>query len=342
MGVTITVQNLSSVLTDAEAEKIVAALQWQAEEQYNKSRWVTEKLAEPCDKVEFIAKGETIPADTWHLELLDTSDQPGALGYHEDQAFDKAGAPTGPAKASERTSRGLRADAPEIPLMKIFAKTSQEDGVAPSEVASHEMLEALVDPQVVKTVRTVKKPSEGRIYIVEVGDPVQETGKAAPNGEVLANFAEPAYFELDTESGGKYDYEGVLTGPVPARTPGGYLSYATEAEPENWQQEHGAHAATAPEKGAAEAEAAESEVEAEPQGEAGIFVIRARNQENGTGVTFGPAGGEGWATAVDAEGGVEELRRVGDPRLLPTFDTEVLGITSAQLAEWTVEGLPTN
>jgi len=336
-GVVITVQNLTSVLTDAEAEKIVEALQWQATEQYNKSRWVTENLATPVASVEFIAKGGTIPADSWHLELLDTSDQPGALGYHEDQAFDKAGAPTGPAKSSGRTSRGLRADAPEIPLMKIFAKTSQEDGVAPSEVASHEMLEALVDPQVVKTVRTVKKPSEGRIYIVEVGDPVQETGKAAPNGELLANFAEPAYFELDTESGGKFDYEGVLTAPVPAMSPGGYMSYATEAEPENWQQLHGA--AKAAEEPASEETAPEPEADAEP--EAGIFVIRARNRENGTGITFGSAGGEGWASATDAEAGVEELRRVGDPRLLPTFDTEVLGITPAQLAEWTVEALPT-
>jgi len=237
--VTISVQNLSTVLTDTEAEAIVEALNTQATRDYNSSCWVTQGLSAPAAAVVFVAKDEAIPADTWHMELLDTSDQEGALGYHEDEAFDKTGAPTGPKKSSNRTSRGLRADAPEIPLMKIFVKTSQEDGVQGSEVASHEMLEALVDPQVVKEVRTVKKPSEGRIYIVEVGDPVQSSGYKIGEVEV-ANFALPAYFGYEqTSNPSQYDYGKVLTAPVPAMTPGGYMSYATEEEPENWQQEFG-------------------------------------------------------------------------------------------------------
>lgn len=338
MGVTITVQNLSSVLTDAEAEKIVEALQWQADEQYNKSRWVTESLAEAVEKVELVAKGEAVPAGSWHLELLDTSDQEGALGYHEDSKFDKAGAPTGPKKSSERTSRGLRADEPELPLMKIFAKTSQEDKVAPSEVASHEMLEALVDPQVVQSVRTVKKPSEGRIYIVEVGDPVQESGKAAPNGEVLANFAEPAYFELDPDKGvTKYDHEGVLTAPVPAMTHGGYMSYATEKEPENWQQIFGSQQPAATSEEPAAASETESE---EPEADATTdFVITARAAD-GTAITFGPVGGQGFATGDAAEAGLQRLRSNPDPRLGADWTGEVVEVTTSELATWTVEGLP--
>jgi hypothetical protein len=237
--VTISVQNLSTVLSDTEAEAIVQALNTQATRDYNSSCWVTQGLAAPAAAVEFIPKGETIPADTWHMELLDTSDQEGALGYHEDEAFDKAGAPTGPKKSSNRTSRGLRADAPEIPLMKIFVKTSQEDSVQPGEVASHEMLEALVDPQVVKEVRTVNKSSEGRIYIVEVGDPVQSSGYKIGDVEV-ANFALPAYFGYPQEvNPTQYDYGHVLTEMVPAMTPGGYMSYAPASEPENWQQVFG-------------------------------------------------------------------------------------------------------
>lgn len=238
--VTISVQNLSTVLSDTDAEAIVQALNTQATRDYNASCWVTQGLAAPAQAVVFVPKGEAIPADTWHMELLDTSDQEGALGYHEDMAFDKGGAPTGPQKSSDRTSRGLRADAPEIPLMKIFVKTSQDDGVQPAEVASHEMLEALVDPQVVKSVRTVKKDSEGRIYIVEVGDPVQSTGYKIGDVEV-ANFALPAYFGYPQEvNPTQYDYGHVLTSPVPAMTPGGYMSYAPESEPENWQQLFGA------------------------------------------------------------------------------------------------------
>lgn len=243
-AVVITVQNLSTALTDEQVEAIVGALNTQGTRDYNGSCWVTQNLAAPVKEVVFIPKDGAIPADSWHMEVLDTSDQEGALGYHEDEAFDKGGAPTGPKKSSNRTSRGLRADNPEVPLMKIFAKTSAEDGVQASEVCSHEMLEALVDPQVTKEVRTVKVPSPapGRIYIVEVGDPVQSTGYKIGEVEV-ANFALPAYFKLPQQvNPAQYDFQHVLTAAVPAMTPGGYLSYAPEAEPENWQQEYGSAA----------------------------------------------------------------------------------------------------
>lgn len=242
--VTITVQNLSTVLTDDEAKQIVEALNTQGTRDYNPSCWVTQGLAVAVGSVEFVEKGAALPPGSWHIELLDTSDQPGALGYHEDQAFKKDTPEGKPEKASTHSSRGLRADAPELPLAKVFCKTSKEDGVDPGEVASHEMLEALVDPQVVKNVRTVTKPSEGRIYIVEVGDPVQSTGYLI-GSVTVANFALPAYFGLEQKVNPKqYDFRAILKGQVPAMTPGGYLSYAPEGEPENWKQEMGSPAAS--------------------------------------------------------------------------------------------------
>lgn len=252
-SVTITVQNLSTALTDEEAQAMTAALNIQGTRDWNGSCWVSGGLADSVAKVVFIPKGDPIPADSWHVELLDSSDQEGALGYHEDEAF-KKGTPDGkPEKASTHSSRGRRADAPSIPLAKVFCKTTKEDGEQPSEVASHEMLEMLGDPQVINELRTVTDPTSKRIYPVEVGDPVQSSGYKievttdAGKFEVeVANFALPAYFKLpQAEHPKQYDWCSVLTAPVPAMTPGGYLSYAPEDEPENWQQEFGSKAASA-------------------------------------------------------------------------------------------------
>lgn len=257
-AVTITVQNLSTVLTDDEAKAITSALNTQAVAHYNPSCWVTEDNAAPVAQVEFIAKGETIPPDTWHIELLDKSDQEGALGYHEDEAFDNkvdgqeadfAGPTKKPRKASAHSSRGLRADAPEVPLAKVFCETIKQDGEQSSEVASHEMLEMLVDPQVVKSLRTVTDRTTQRIYPVEVCDPVQSTPDYTidVNGVnlLVSNFVTPAYFRLpQTANPTQYDYCNVLASPVPAMTPGGYLSFAPVSDPEGWQQEFGSAGAS--------------------------------------------------------------------------------------------------
>jgi hypothetical protein len=235
--VTITVQNLSSVFTDQEAQSLTQALGKQALEHWNTSEWVLQRLAPPVERVEFLAHGVAVPPDTWHLELLDTSDQEGALGYHEDEAF-KKGTPNGkPEKASTHSSRGRRADAPEVPLAKVFCETTKEDGEQPSEVASHEMLEMLADPFVMQSLRTITDAATERIYPVEVCDPVQSTPNYEIDGYVMSNFAEPAYFGLASSDSARYDYCGVLSGPVPAMTDGGYLSFAPVSEPENWQQE---------------------------------------------------------------------------------------------------------
>lgn len=248
---TISIQNLSSTLSDTEFGQIVSGLQMQLQDDYGKSCWVTQGLAVPATLVA-VSKGLAPPPGTWHVELLDTSDQPGALGYHEDEAFDNkinGEHPEGhvteptkqPRKASAHSSRGLREDATETPLAKVFVKTSQEDGVDPAEVASHEILEMLVDPQVVKEVRTVTVGD--RIYIVEVGDPVQGTGYQ--RGSVtVANFVLPAYFEMEQAvNPEQYDFRGALDSPVPALTPDAYLSYAPVSDPEAWVQEFGTAAA---------------------------------------------------------------------------------------------------
>jgi hypothetical protein len=249
--VTISVQNLTSHFNDKHVEAMTSALHAQCMQQYNLSCWVTEDLAAPVADVVFVPQGFAVakspPPGTFHIELLDNSDQEGALGYHEDEAFDNevdgepsdfAGPSVKPRKASAHSSRGLRADAPEYPLAKVFVETSLADAVWPSEVLSHEALEGMVDPQVVSALRTVQKASEGRTYVVEVCDPVQGTGKVL-GGFLLSNFCLPAYFGLrQSVNPTQYDWESVLKAGAPAMAPPGYLSYAG-IPPAGWTQIQG-------------------------------------------------------------------------------------------------------
>jgi len=245
----ISVQNLSSQYSDESAQQLVAALNKQMTEHYNASCWVKEGHAEPVEGVVLIAKGQPIPDDSGHLELLDHSDQPGALGYHEEQAF-KKGTPDGlPEKARAFSARGLRADNPSRPLMRVFVETTLQDGASVPEVASHEALEAAVDPRPMKEPKLATVGD--RIYIVEVGDPVQDT----PNYTIdvgggvtvqVANFTLPAYYGLEQSTNPEqYDWCSVLKAVAPAMTDGGYISFAPVSEPENWQQSFGSEQANA-------------------------------------------------------------------------------------------------
>src|SRR5215831_19305288 len=113
------------------------------------------------------------------LHFLDTSDQQGALGYHDQ-------------------------DGNEVPSAKVFVKDAVEGGDVPSEVASHEALELATDPHVNLSALT---GDGSRLYALEVGDPVQGTGYdvgqpavgvGTPTGITVANFALPSYFDPTT------------------------------------------------------------------------------------------------------------------------------------------------
>lgn len=232
----ITVQNLSTVITDDEAQAITAALNVQATRDFNGSQWIEQHLARPIRVVTFLPKDQHPAAaapESWHLEILDTSDQPGALGYHEEQAFNDQADVGRLAKASGRSSRGLRADAPELPLMKVFAKTAQEDGASLSEVCSHELLEAAVDPRPMREPRTVVNQAKQQKVIVEVGDPVQECGYQI-DGVTVADFAEPAWFGYP---GARMSFRESVPQPF-GLAPGGYISVCPVGT-ESWEQVFG-------------------------------------------------------------------------------------------------------
>jgi len=132
-------------------------------------------------------------ADEWQLGLFRDPDQPGALGYHDE------------------TPAGL-------PLMKVFPLLDQQDGVEWSTTASHEILEALVDPNL---CRCAWSPIDGKVWAYEVGDAVEQDSYSL-FGVKLSNFVLPPYFEPPTDlSAAKFDFMGLVRAPYEIR-PGGY------------------------------------------------------------------------------------------------------------------------
>jgi hypothetical protein len=231
----ITVQDLTSDLfTPAGIFKTVWSLNYQALYHYNRSPWVEHGYAPAIDGVHLLPKGLPVPEGAWHIELLDTSDQEGALGYHEDEVH----------VSSKHSTRGL-ATVTELPLAKVFVKSCAEYAVAPSEVASHELLEMAVDPYVLDESKLRKYLNEQAHwwYIAEVGDPVQGEGYdvGAPEnretGVIVANFAWPLWWgQLQTRS--QLDFRGTRKARFEL-APGGYMSVAPENNPTEWSQIYG-------------------------------------------------------------------------------------------------------
>lgn len=129
---------------------------------------------------------QPFPFETaWRCYLQDGLDQPGDLGYHEDNG---------------------------IPDMKIDVAGSTAYGDDWRSVVSHELVETIVDPL------TNRMSPDGR-WAVEACDPVETTFYMIGNVPV-SNFVTPSYFGFDR--GTKYDFNGQLIAPCPEMLPGGY------------------------------------------------------------------------------------------------------------------------
>jgi hypothetical protein len=180
----IAVKNHSSVVTDAEVEVAVYALQRQVSYHFKPS-WNA-----GCH----LYAGDPI-ANAWVIAILDDSDQAGALGYHDTTA----------------TGR---------PLAKVFAKTDKENGLSWTVTTSHELLEMLADPY----CSLASQVTDTTFYAVEVCDPVErdEDGYYVA-GIHVSNFITPQWFIRGLPTGTHYDRCGLLTAPLSLHT-GGYCS----------------------------------------------------------------------------------------------------------------------
>lgn len=132
------------------------------------------------------------------LYLCDATDVDGALGYHD-------------------------VDADGVPFIKVFARTSLDNGVPVSSVISHEILEVLADPMIYSTALVQRPSGASRIYAMEACDPVEEMMYMI-DGVQVSNFVTPEWFRANSVKTIGFDHLGALSAPL-SRTEGGYFSF---------------------------------------------------------------------------------------------------------------------
>ena len=188
MAVEIVIVNASPVLTDAEVQIIVPALQ-HVDDTMLRPAWGFEPAV-----YSFMPLGQLPAADDirWPIYLNRHSTDPGALGWHDDQGR---------------------------PFGRVFVGDCLRYGISWTVDASHEAFEMRGNPFIKEFVKLV----DGRTTVRELCDAVEDDALAIEVGGVkISDFVLPAYFARDEV--GPYDYGGHLAGPCPALTAGGYQS----------------------------------------------------------------------------------------------------------------------
>ncbi len=168
--INIALVNQSTVVKDADASAMTDALQTQVSRDFFPVWGVDAKLT-------FLSHGKNPAAGSWVIAILDNADQANALGYHD------------------ITPDGL-------PLGKVFAKTTIDDGGEVSVTTSHELLEMLGDHNV-----------------------------------LVSDFVYPAYFEsFRKPNSTQFDHGNKITAPF-SLLAGGYISVLDLNNlSEGWQQ----------------------------------------------------------------------------------------------------------
>jgi len=177
--------NRASKIRDATFLRLVPALQAQVTDDFCPA-WSIEAVT-----LHFVGKAEQPDPAHWKVWWLDTSDEAGDLGYHEND--------------------------PGIPEAKIFTLDDMRYGAEISVTTSHEILEMLGDPY----INRLSDPIEGLRYALEASDCVEADGDGYLKlGYRMSDFALPDRWIPG--SSGPWDFCRLLTGPAPLRRPGGY------------------------------------------------------------------------------------------------------------------------
>ena len=197
----ISVLNPSTVMSDEEVEALLPIMQKQLIG--FRDEWNVDA------QLDFVPKDVTPPAGSWWLSVLDSSDQAGALGYHD------------------VTNEGL-------PLGKVFAGTDLEHGYQVSVTFSHELLEILVDPEINRCVFLQRKDGSGLIVAYESCDAVEadELGYQI-DGVQVSDFVTPKWFMPGFP--GPYDFLDRCERPLQLLA-GGYISVYDVSRGGGWQQ----------------------------------------------------------------------------------------------------------
>lgn len=181
------VNHPGSGATDADLQRIAAAIERQVREHFAPAWFLTTKI---------VVRFMTTPSDgDWVVGCFENADQPGALGYHD------------------ATPSGL-------PLSKIFPKLDLADGANLSTTISHEVLEMLADPFLTRCVQD----ATGKIWALEVADAC-ENNEYEIDGVKVSDFVTPHYFEPPKVLAGvKLDHLDLVKAPFEV-LPGGYMQY---------------------------------------------------------------------------------------------------------------------
>lgn len=187
--------NASSVLHDDDVRAVIPALQLQYDRDF-KPAWGD---MVPNIKFSFASAADipNIDAPAWPIFLNRHSTDPGALGWH--------------------TSQGRI-------FGRIFVADCLAAGISWTTDLTHEGLETALDPSANKTIRM----HNGDLAALEACDAVEADLFAydvtVPGSPPIkcSNFVLPAYFGLESKM--VYDFQGVLHGPCPTLSPGGYMS----------------------------------------------------------------------------------------------------------------------
>lgn len=200
----VSVINQCTVLHDTDIQKVVAALQIQVSQHFAPVWGVDATLT-------YVPKNHKPAPKTWWLVMLDTSDEAGALGYHD------------------LTPDGL-------PIGKVFAKTDLHYGASWSVTMSHELLEMLADPSCSLCYFIQPDDNSGTLYCAEVGDPVEADHLGYKiNGIQVSDFIYPAWFEPYQPKSTQFDYMKHCTSPLQI-LPGGYMSIFRVNSSTGWSQ----------------------------------------------------------------------------------------------------------
>lgn len=164
MNLLVIVTNESTVLTDAQVQAVIPALQKQVSEDFFQY-WTAD-----CT-LQFLAKDQPLPAEAWQMVILDDADQAGALGYHE------------------LSSQGT-------PLGKVFARLDIQNNLSWTVTVSHELLEMLGDPWIDLAVVS----DNGIVYAMEVADAVEDDSLGYQiDGVLVSDFVTPKWFNPSIE-----------------------------------------------------------------------------------------------------------------------------------------------
>jgi hypothetical protein len=203
----IAVLNQSQRVTDADVATMCAAVDRQVKQHFCPA-W--NRL--PVDV--FFAHSRSDAEGSLVVVVLDKPDVDDALGYHEETGD----VPDGKIFVSPVLDNGG----------VVLCDVARPDKTSVASVLSHEVLEALGDPD---TNLYADGPAiaQGSEYAVEVCDPVEADSYVvqvpdAPTGTPVAvsNFVLPAWFDPESPEGVATDYLALLKSPFQLRS-GGYM-----------------------------------------------------------------------------------------------------------------------